>query len=198
MPVTERITYFNDPGAWQENTEACIEIVKQAVERGAARHVVVASSTGRTAAAFARQLDLSRVSLVGVKMAQAVDRRYSVSPDEAACAHLAERGVPLVGGVHALTGGVDVALAERFGGVSPNQLIANTLYLFSQGMKVAVEVVLMAHDHGLLPDAAPVLAAGGTGQGCDTVVLAKSAGSSRLFDLRVLKVLAMPLECGMG
>lgn len=191
----ETTVYFEDAALWQENTAVCVEVVRGYLEHDPIQHVVVASSTGRTAAQFARALDLSRTQLIGVKMAQAIDAMFSVTPDQDACEYLRERGVPLVGGVHALTGGIDVALAERLRGPAPGELIAHTLYLFSQGMKVAVEVVLMAHDHGFLPDGAPVLACGGTGHGTDTVVLARAAGSSRLFDLKVLKVLAKPLSC---
>jgi len=191
----EPITYFEDASAWSDNTTACIDLVKAYLEHDPVEHVVVASSTGRTAARFAEELDLARTRLVGVKMAAAVDARYDVTPDVAACALLETAGVPLVGGVHALTGGVDHALATRFSGETPTQLIAETLYLFSQGMKVAVEVALMAHDHGLLPDGARAIACGGTSYGCDTVLLLRAAGSSALFDLRILKILAKPLEC---
>jgi hypothetical protein len=158
---------------------------------------VVASGTGRTAAEFARELDLNCLCLVGVKMARTIDRIYNVEPDPEACSLLRERGVPLVGGVHALTGGIDHAIASEALGSAPGTLVAHTLYLFSQGMKVAVEIVLMAHDHGLLDDGEEVLACAGTGTGCDTVILVKAAGSAKLFDLRVLKILAKPPECAI-
>jgi len=193
--VQEPTTYFDNAADWQANTEVCIEAVRESIRRDAATHVVVATGTGRTAAKFARALDLSKVKLIGVKMAAAIDVKYEVEPDDEACACLVDAGVPLVGGVHALMGGVDSAVAEKLGGANPHHLISHTLYLFSQGMKVAVEVALMAHDHGLVPDGALTIAVGGTSYGADTAILLKAAASSRLFDLRILKVLAKPLEC---
>jgi len=194
----EQTVYFADVAAWRENTAGCLAAVQRYLARDPVDHVVLASCSGWTAAEFARGLDLEAVRLVAVKMAAAIDVKYDIVRDEEACRYLAEVGVPLVGGVHALTGGVDAALADKFRGASPSELIAHTLYLFSQGMKVAVEVALMAADHGLVPDGARVIACGGTNHGADTAVLLRAAPSSRLFDLRVLKVLAKPLECPAG
>ncbi len=41
------------------------------------------------------------------------------------------------------------AFSEKYGGRAPEEIVRDTLYGFSQGMKVAVECVLMTADAGL-------------------------------------------------
>jgi hypothetical protein len=71
--------------------------------------------------------------------------------------------------------------------------VAQTLYLFSQGMKVCVEVIAMACDAGLVPEGVQVVSCAGTGHGSDTAIVATSACSANLFDMTIHRVLAMPL-----
>lgn len=72
-------------------------------------------------------------------------------------------------------------------------IIADTLRMFGQGMKVAVEITAMAADTGLIP-LAPVLAIAGTGHGADTVVLIDAENSRRLLDMQILDVIAKPTD----
>lgn len=48
------------------------------------------------------------------------------------------------------------------------EVIAHTLRFFGQGMKVCVEIAVMAADGGLIPPNIPILSIGGTGRGADT------------------------------
>jgi hypothetical protein len=45
----------------------------------------------------------------------------------------------------------------------------------------------------VLPEGVEVISVAGTGQGADTAIVATSAASANLFDLRIHRVLAMPL-----
>lgn len=45
-----------------------------------------------------------------------------------------------------------------------------TFYCFSQGVKVAVEISIMAAEAGLIPIDREIVAVVGTGEGADTVV----------------------------
>ncbi len=192
--MEDRCVYFETIETRAENTAQCLQIVKEVCDRDGIEHVIVASNTGRTAAQFARGLDLERVNLVGIKMAASRDAVYKIEPDEQAYAYLKQAGVPLVGGVHALTGGVPTAVAAKFQGAPPSVLIAHTLYMFCQGMKVAVEVACMACDHGFVPTGVQALACGGNSSGANTVILLKTGGSAELFDVKILKILAKPLQ----
>ena len=62
---------------------------------------------------------------------------------------LIARGIHVISATHALSG-VERAVAKKHQGVYPALLIADTLRLFGQGTKVAVEVSIMAADSGAL------------------------------------------------
>ena len=42
--MERKVTYFDKPG--KENTSACLEVVKQAIEDSAYKHLVVATTGG--------------------------------------------------------------------------------------------------------------------------------------------------------
>jgi len=71
--------------------------------------------------------------------------------------------------------------------------VANTLRLFGQGIKVCVEIAMMATDAGLISPA-EVLSVAGTGRGADTVALIAPQSSNKLFDLKVREILVKPTD----
>ena len=66
------------------------------------------------------------------------------------------------------------------------------LRLFSQGVKVCVEISIMAADAGLIPTDKEVIALGGTAEGVDTAMVLKPAHMGNFFDLRINEIIAMP------
>jgi len=194
MPKVEQITYFADTKKWRENTAEVVAIVGRKLKGSRIKHVVFATCTGYTGAQFAPLAKAqARASFVGVKMAPAIDAVYDVKWNARHAKTMESAGIVWFGGTHALTGGVDRALTKTFdGGFPPGAIIAHTLYLFSQGMKVCVEIIAMACDAGVLPEGVKVIACAGTGSGADTAIVATSAASANLFDMKVHRVLAMP------
>lgn len=82
---------------------------------------------------------------------------------------------------------------KKYSTITTTTIIADTLRMFGQGTKVVVEIIAMAADAGLIPPK-PVLGIAGTSYGADTVILAESTNSKKLFDMRVLDVIAKPRE----
>jgi uncharacterized protein len=76
---------------------------------------------------------------------------------------------------------------------SEETVIADTLRMFGQGVKVAVEIVAMASDANLLP-VADVIAVAGTGRGADTCILVAANSSNLFFDIKVREILAKPRD----
>jgi hypothetical protein len=70
--------------------------------------------------------------------------------------------------------------------------MAHTLRVLGQGVKVAIEVTLMAADAGLVRTDEDVISVGGTAQGVDSALLLKPANSARFFDLKVREVICKP------
>jgi hypothetical protein len=89
-------------------------------------------------------------------------------------------------------GGVGRAVRKKLGTYELEEIIAYTLRLFGEGMKVAVEIALMAADAGLVRTDEPVIAIAGTGSGADTAVVLKPANAQAFFDLQVLEFLCKP------
>jgi len=101
-------------------------------------------------------------------------------------------GVKVLTCSHALGDGVSASLAGERGGVSTEQIVAQTLYRFSQGMKVAVEIVLMAADAGFIGIDREVISIAGTSEGCDTAIVVKPAFPRSFKELEIREVLAKP------
>jgi hypothetical protein len=180
---------FEKPG--RKNTRATLEAARQRAEELSIRTLVVATSTGETALRAADAFAGTDVTIVGVTLHAGLWEKYT-RPDARKVKRAESKGVRFLTATHALMGNVDSAVREKFGGVPPAELIAYTYYTFSQGMKVAVEVAVMAADAGLIPDKEDIIAIGGTGVGADTAIVLRPAYSTDFFDLKVREVIAMP------
>ena len=104
---------------------------------------------------------------------------------------LEEAGAYIVTAAHALSG-VERAISGKFGGAYPVEIMAHTLRMLSQGVKVCVEITTMALDSGALKKPCPVVALGGTGSGLDTACLITPGYSARIFETRVHEILCKP------
>ena len=87
---------------------------------------------------------------------------------------------------------IGTAIRETMG-YSQQDLIANTLRLLGQGVKVCVEIALMAFDAGLI-DQQDIVTVAGTGRGADTACVISPAPSNRLFNLKIRQIVAKPFD----
>jgi len=97
-------------------------------------------------------------------------------------------GILVLTATHTLGDDVNAAFTPA----APNAIVRETLYTFCQGMKVAVEVALMAADAGLLDMAQEVIAIAGTGNGADTAIVLQPAYSRKFQQLQIREILAKP------
>ncbi len=85
---------------------------------------------------------------------------------------------------------------KKYQGLYPALLIADTLKLFGQGTKVAVEISIMAADAGAL-SGNDIVAIGGTIKGVDTALIIRPANQSDIFtDLRIREIICKPRTWG--
>ena len=184
------IRYFDKPGP--QNTEKTIEIAKKRAKELNIKYIVVATSSGETGIKVAEAFKDMDVQIVAVTLHAGRWKVYE-APDPAKIKRLKEMGVKVLTCTHALLGNIEMAIRERFGGgMMPAELIAHTLYRFSQGMKVAIEVTLMVADAGLIPVDKEVIAIAGTDKGADTALVLKPAYTNEFFNLEVREIIAMP------
>jgi len=104
---------------------------------------------------------------------------------------LREAGAVVVTAAHTLSG-VERSMSGKFGGVYPVEIMAHTLRLFSQGVKVCVEIGAMALDAGAIQTPRAIVALGGSGEGLDTACVITPGYSSNIFETRVHEILCKP------
>jgi hypothetical protein len=170
-----------------------IDAVQRRLPLGGIHCVVVATSTGETGVRFHDALAGRDVRLVCVAHHAGFGKNDEVDLVPEHAATLRAAGVPLFVGTHALSG-VGRSISAQFGGTTPVELIAHTLRLFGQGMKVCVEIAVMAADAGLIPTDRDIICVGGTGRGADTAVVLRPAHMNRFFDLRIREILCKPSD----
>jgi len=188
----KRILYFQKPG--KHNTGRLIRLVRERLPSLSVSHLLVASSSGDTALKLAGEIPRSPVPLICVaEHCGFVGGDVQLLTDRNR-ARLRELKIPILIGTHALSG-IERSFSKKFGGVSPVEIMAYTLRLLGcEGIKVAVEISVMAADAGLVPTDREILAVTGTGQGADTAVVLKPAHMNNIFDLEIREILAKPRQ----
>lgn len=183
--MESKTLYFETPG--KGNTDATLALVRERCQALGIRQVVVASSHGYTARRAASMLAGLPVKIIVVTICAGFDDvGWTMSPKDRS--ELEALEMVVLTSLHAL--GDDVS--EALGSVSPNRVVRDTLYCFCQGMKVAVEVAVMAADAGLLDMAGEVVAVAGTDEGADTALVLKPAYARHFKKLEVREILAKP------
>jgi hypothetical protein len=64
--------------------------------------------------------------------------------------------------------------------------------MLGQGVKVGVEITLMAADAGLIPMDQAIIALGGSGRGIDAAMVIQPAHTNNLFDLYIQELICKP------
>jgi uncharacterized protein len=180
---------FERPG--NQNTSDCIKAVGEYGKENGRRHVVVASTSGKTALAFHKGLKNAPVDLVIVTHSVGFKEPGQDEFDKEIRKTLTRARIPIHTGT-ILTHSLEKSIMDSFRGMYPGYLIANTLRRFGEGTKVAMEIVMEACDAGFVPEDAEVLGVGGTYRGSDTVLIVKAKPSKRFLELDVLEILARP------
>lgn len=176
----------------RENTAEALRIAQKACKEWNISHMIVASTEGYTGLEAAKMLKDSGVKLVVITHNYGFKEPNVVELSPEARREIESLGATVYTGTMVLRN-IGTAIRE-LQGYSQQDLIANTLRILGQGMKVCVEMVAMAADAGLVPHDRDVVVVAGTGRGADTVVVASAVPSNRLFEMKIRAVLAKPWE----
>jgi hypothetical protein len=175
----------------KENTDRTIDVAFEYALKNHIRHIVVASTTGYTAKRVFERRGDADLDIVVVTHNTGFKAEGDQEFPETLRNELTNKGVKVLTGTMALRG-INTAIRETMG-YSEGDLIANTLRIFSQGIKVCVEIVAMAADSGYIPFS-DVIAISGTGHGADTACLIKANSSNRFFKIKVKEIIIKPRE----
>lgn len=178
--------YYESIG--KANTKSTVELaLKTAAERDL-KHLVVASSSGDTARLFKEEKDFNVVCVTYVN-GFAEPGKASMSRDVRE--ELESSGIGVLSTTHVLSG-AERGISRAFGGTYPVEIMANTLRMLGQGVKVCVEVAVMALDAGLIPYGEPIIAVAGSGKGADTAVILTPSHASSIFETKIHEIICKP------
>ncbi len=172
----KNVIYFENYGP--ENTDDVIKIVSRRVEEKDINIVVVASTSGATGAKFAQALK-NKAKVIAVSY-EKMNSKFKEEIIKLGGIAIDETHLPL----HKK--GMDD--------------IRNSFYTLGQGFKVAVEVILIAADKGIIKLYEDVIGVGGTDKGADTAIVARATTTKEIFSkdknkkLEVREIIAMPLK----
>ena len=185
--MESKTVYFDKPGS--ENTDEVLRIARQRADELGIKTVAVASTKGDTAVKALK-------AFKGLKVVCVTHSTGFREPDSQEFTEENRKIVESQGGIVFTTthtfAGISRAVRNKFNTYIIGDIIASTLRIFGDGMKVACEIVMMAADAGLVRTDEEVIAIGGTGRGADTAVVLNPVNSQKFFDLRVKEVLCKP------
>jgi hypothetical protein len=204
MSVKRTTVYYEKPG--KQNTVETLKIAKDAAKERGINTVLISSTTGWTALEALKVFEESGLNLIIVTHQTGYrEPGVQLMPPETR-RKLEEAGAVVHTGTDVLTGSVDVGMSrQRPPRTEPQQgrlpyivppvstIVAHTLRLFSQGVKVCVEIAMMAADSGFVPVDEPVVSVAGSHAGSDTALVITPSTSNRIRDMKIHEVLAKPL-----
>ena len=178
-----QIVYFEKPG--KENTGEVISLVLSRAKARNIRRVVVASTRGNTAKSFCEAVEGHDINLVVVPWQFGFKVDDHPFPQE-----LIEE---LRRKKHLVHFGTMLFHTTDLYGVNVPQALANILRVFGQGIKVCIEIIMMACDGGCIGIGEKVIVAAGTASGADTAVIATAAPSTKIGSLRIHEIICKPM-----
>lgn len=184
-----RIFYFDEKGP--VNTDKTLDIALDCCKERHIQKIVVASSTGETALKLHGKspagIDIIAVTYsAGSRFVEDVEA--FVQNQEA----LVSKGIAIVRGMHAFSG-TERAFQNKYKtGMLPLNIVADSLRMFCHGVKVCVEVTIMAAEAGYITPDEEVVAVGGSHRGADTAAVLKPAYAADMFETKIKALLCMP------
>ncbi|MBN2335667.1 hypothetical protein JXL21_08910 [Candidatus Bathyarchaeota archaeon] len=179
--------YFSSKG--KENTEETLRLAKERADELGIRNIVVASYTGYTGVMASEVfMGYNLVVSAGMMGFREPNEHRMVEKNRE---RMEANGAKVFYHLHAF-GGMGRAVKQKFGPIQVDEIVAHTLRLFSQGVKVGLEISCMACDAGLIESGVECIAVGGSGDGADTAVVLSPSNTHRFFDTKVLELICKP------
>ena len=204
MSVKRTTVYFEKPG--EEHTEETLRIALEAAKERGIDTVLVSSTTGYSALEALKVFEGSGLKIIIVthQTGYRAPGAQLMLPETRE--KLEEAGMVVYTGTDVLTGGVEVGMSRqrpaksspldgRLPSIVPpiTTVVAHTLRLFSQGVKVCPEIVMMVADAGLIPLDKKVVSVAGSHAGSDTAMVITPSTSNRIRDMKLHEIIVKPL-----
>jgi len=192
MPKME-VEYFETAGPG--NTARALQIAKAYADESGIKDIICASTTGTTALQLIEHFNSADHNLIIVSHAAGFAKidMQEFLPENRTKIESTSRAKILTG-IHAFSG-ISRSFRNDLKTYTSIEIIARLLRsVFGDGLKVCIEITLMAADAGLIAcgKEKEILAIAGTGKGADTVALIRPAHTANFLDLRVKRILCKP------
>ncbi len=185
--MNANICYWDKPG--KDNTIPTMEAAVKRANELNIRNFVVASCTGRTVEALRDKANEAHIVCVTHQAGFREPGKNEMSGETRQ--NLTDAGIQVYTGTH-FFGGPGRAIRMKFGGLEADEICANTLRILGQGLKVCVEITVMALDAGLIPFDEEVIAIAGSGSGADTAVVCLPAHGKDVFSFDIREIICKP------
>jgi hypothetical protein len=186
------ITYFDTQG--ENYTDELIAAVKDKLDvADNIKRILIASATGESALKLYGVIDNDDIEIINVTHHMGFSGENESDITDEMIKKLEDVGIKTYFGSHAFSGAAR-GVTNKYGGYSPLDVVADTLRMFSHGVKVSAEISIMAADAGLIPVGEEIIAIGGRGHGVDTAVILTPVNAKDLFNLRIHEIIAMPRD----
>jgi hypothetical protein len=186
LPKKE-ILYYETTG--EINTDETLKNAKERADKQGIKNLVIASTRGNTGIKAVEVFKGYNIVVVphvtglrGPNQQELTEENKKIIEDA---------GGQVVIAAHTFSG-INRAIQAKWDTMYPAGIVAQTLRMFGQGMKVVVEIAAMAADAGLVPVDEDVVVVAGSGRGADTAVILKPANSHQLFDMVIREIIAKP------
>ncbi len=180
-------TYFNRMGT--SNTDDTLRLAKQRFDELGLKKVVIATSFGKTPLAALRYFKGEQIVVVNSMYGFRVKGEQSLPADVKK--QMEDAGMTLVYTTHAFAG-IERSINQKFGGIGLTQFASQLFKMMGEGVKVCVEIAVMAADCGAISIDEESMYIAGTVRGCDTAMVLVPAHSNAFFDLQIKEIVCMP------
>lgn len=174
-----------------QNTEKTIELALKAAKEHGIHHIVVASSMGETAQQLKRYA--GEFNIVCVALAYGTRAPGETAMGDTVRAELEQAGIRVLFATHVLSG-AERGISRKYKGIYPVEIMADTLRMFGRGVKVGVEIAIMAVDAGLIPYGEDVVALGGSGRGADSAIILRPEHANNVLETKIRQIICKPWE----
>ncbi len=185
--VVTKTIYF--PREGEENTDRVLELVRERAGELGVESILVASTRGDTGVKAAKLFKGKNLIVVTHSAGFSAPNVQELSDEKRE--EILKEGGRILTCQHAF-GGMGRAVRKKLGTYETEEIVAYALRNFGEGMKVTVEITIMAADAGLVRTNEEVISIGGTSRGADTAIVVKPANVASFFDLRVKEIICKP------
>jgi hypothetical protein len=185
--IISSTVYFEQNG--RDNTQRVLDLVMERAKDLGISNILVASTTGYSGSLAVKDLAGMKIIVVSHVAGYAGPNTQELTDENRIAIETGDGKVLTTS--HGFAG-VNRAIRKKMETYQPNEIIADVLRIFGAGMKVMLEIAMMAADAGLVETGQPVIAIAGTHRGADSAAVVIPENSDNFFDLKVPEIICLP------